>query len=313
MSVFTPVSEAQLRAFLGEYDAGSLHHYKGIEEGIENTNFFVTTSAGAYVLTLFERTPAQDLPYFLGVMGHLAEAGIPSASPVPGRDGAVLRELNGRAAALVQRLAGRGVTTPSVAQCAALGQTLAQMHLAGAGYSGHRDNDRGAVWWTAAAAQLRGHLSADLQQLLDEEIAIQAGAEDAELPRGVIHADLFRDNALFDGEALTGIIDFYYACNDSWLYDLAVCVNDWTINPTGSLSPDHYQALVEAYARVRPIEAAERGLWGLKLRAAALRFWVSRLVDWHFPRAGEMTYQKDPDEFLRILRWHRDHPLTLPG
>ncbi len=311
MSVFTPVSESELRAFLAQYDQGELRDYRGIEEGIENSNFFVSTTAGEFVLTLFERTPAADLPYFLGVMEHLSAAGIPSARPMHGRDGAVLRELNGRAAALVERLDGRGAMQPSPAQCAALGQTLARMHRAGADFDGHRPNCRGPAWWRGCAEALQGHLPQAQQRLLDEEIAHQAAVDDAGLPGGVIHADLFRDNALFDGERLSGLIDFYYACNDSWLYDLAVCVNDWVINPSGVFDEAAYRALLQAYAGERAFTPAEQDLWRDKLRAAALRFWVSRLYDWHFPRPGELTYRKDPAEFERILRQHRAQPPAL--
>jgi homoserine kinase type II len=312
MSVFTPVSEAELKQFLALYHVGELLSFRGIAEGIENTNFFVETSQGRYVLTLFERTPAQDLPYFLGVMGHLSAAGIASARPIPDRADQVLQHLNGRAAALVERLSGKGVEQPTIAQCAALGRALAQMHLAGADFPLFRENCRAADWWTSVATQLQGKLSSDLEQLLADEMAYQACRNDAVLPRGVIHADLFRDNALFAGDELSGVIDFYYACNDCWLYDLAVCVNDWVINATGEFQAEAYQALVCAYVEVRPITPDEHGVWMDKLRAAALRFWVSRLQDWHFPRAGEMTYLKDPQEFERILRAHRGRMLELP-
>ncbi len=311
MSVFTPVAEPELRAFLSAYAQGELLAYKGIEEGIENSNFFVTTTAGEFVLTLFERTPAADLPYFLGVMAHLSDAGIPSAQPLADRRGQVLQQLNGRAAALVQRLAGQGVSRPTLAQCGALGATLARMHLAGKDCSLYRANCRGPQWWTASAAALKPRLAPEVWRLLEDEISYQAGLDDSALSRGVIHADLFRDNALFTGDELSGLIDFYYACNDCWLYDLAVCVNDWVINPTGALDLPAYQGLLQAYQQVRPLSAAEQSLWPAKLRAAALRFWVSRLYDWHFPRPGELTYRKEPAEFEAILRLHRSQPPAL--
>lgn len=311
MSVFTPVSESEMRSFLGGYDLGELQSYRGIEEGIENTNFFVTTDQGDFVLTLFERTPEADLPYFLGVMGHLSAAGVPSARPLPDRQGQVLQRLNGRAAALVERLRGGGLDQPTPAQCEALGQALARLHLAGQDYPGQRANCRGPAWWQDCARQLRGQLPAELQELLDDEIAYQAGVDDSELPGGVIHADLFRDNALFDGARLSGLIDFYYACNDAWLYDLAVCVNDWTINARGGFDAEGYAALLRGYGSVRGCTDRERKLWADKLRAAALRFWVSRLYDWHFPREGELTYSKDPQEFEKILRLHRSQAPAL--
>ncbi len=312
MSVFTPVSESELRDFLGNYDLGELIEYRGIEEGIENTNFFLTTSQGEFVLTLFERTPASDLPYFLGVMDHLARAGIPSARPMVQRSGEVLGTLNGRATAIVERLPGRGLDQPSAKQAEALGQVLAKMHLAAGDFAGRRDNCRGPAWWVPGAQQLQAKLPAEQWALLKDELAYQASVDQSVLPGGVIHADLFRDNALFDGERLTGLIDFYYACNDAWAYDVAVCVNDWAINATGQFNNAVYQALVSAYAAQRPFSAAEQHAWPAQLRRAALRFWVSRLLDWHFPRAGELTYSKDPAEFERILRSHREHNLPWP-
>lgn len=312
MSVFTPVSHEQAAAFLADYALGELRSLEGIAEGIENSNFFVSTDSGRYVLTLFERTPAEDLPYFLGVMGHLAAAGIPCAQPLRDRAGQSLKRLNGRAATLVQRLQGRACETPSPAQCATLGMTLARMHQAAADFPGSRANCRGPDWWTAAAQRLESVLPAAQAELLGDEIAVQAASASADLPRGVIHADLFRDNALFDGERLSGLIDFYYACNEAWLYDLAVCVNDWILVPQGTASTAQYPAMVEAYAGQRPFSAAERKAWPQMLRAAALRFWVSRLVDWHFPRPGEMTYAKDPAVFETILRQHRAQPPVLP-
>lgn len=312
MSVFTPVTEPQLRDFLGAYDLGELVVYRGIEEGIENTNFFLTTTHGEFVLTLFERTPAADLPYFLGVMDHLARAGIPSARPMKRRSGEVLGSLNGRATAIVERLPGGGLDQPGVGQAHALGQVLARMHLAAADFPAQRDNCRGPAWWTPAAQQLQAKLPAEQWALLQDELAFQAEVDQSALPGGVIHADLFRDNALFDGERLTGLIDFYYACNDAWAYDVAVCVNDWAINATGRFNPEVYQALVGAYAAQRPFTAAEQQAWPAQLRRAALRFWVSRLLDWHFPREGELTYSKDPVEFERVLRGHRESTPQWP-
>ncbi len=313
MSVFTPVSESELRRYLSDYDLGDLIAYKGIEEGIENTNFFLTTSQGEFVLTLFERTPAADLPYFLGVMDHLSRAAIPSARPMLRRDGQVLGSLNGRASAIVERLPGRGLEQPHPQQAAALGDVLAKMHQAGADFPDHRPNCRGPAWWEPAAVRLRDKLPAAQYALLEDELAFQATFDQKALPGGVIHADLFRDNALFDGMQLTGLIDFYYACNDAWAYDVAVCVNDWAINARGQFDAAVYEALVGAYAAQRAFSAAERDAWPAQLRRAALRFWVSRLLDWHFPRPGELTYSKDPGEFERILRGHREHTPQWPG
>lgn len=305
MSVFTPVSESELKAYLGQYRLGGLLSYRGIEEGIENSNFFLTTTQGEYVLTLFERTPEQDLPYFLGVMNHLSAAGIPSAQVLAKSDGEILGRLNGRASAIVQRLQGSGVDQPTAAQASALGAALAKLHLAGADFTATRANDRAVQWWTPEVPRLLEKVPHDQAGLLQSELAYQAELDNTAIPGGVVHADLFRDNALFVGDELSGIIDFYYACNDAWLYDLAVCVNDWAVNATGALQSDVYEALVQSYQTGRALGVAERRAWQAQLRRAAFRFWVSRLIDWHFPRAGEMTYSKDPAEFEAILRMHR--------
>ncbi len=311
MSVFTVVSEPQLNEFLRQYAVGSLQAFRGIEEGIENTNYFVDTDSGRFVLTLFERTEFAGLPFFLGVMRHLADGGIPSARPQPGRDGHALRELNGRPAALVERLSGAGVELPTPEQCAQVATVMARMHMVGRGYAGRRANCRGARWWETVAGDLDAHLAPADRELLRDELAYQRDAARIDLPGGVIHADLFRDNALFDRGRLTGLIDFYYACTDAWIYDLAVLVNDWAINARGSLDMPAYTALVAAYVAERVPSDLERAHWNGKLRAAALRFWVSRLQDLHFPRAAELTYTKDPLEFRRILEFHRNQTLEL--
>ncbi|MGJ8668908.1 MAG: homoserine kinase [Oceanococcus sp.] len=313
MSVFTPVSEPELTAYLKNYELGELRQYRGIEEGIENSNFFLSTSQGEFVLTLFERTPEKDLPYFLGVMNHLSAAGIPSAGAMTQRNGQILGRLNGRASAIVERLPGAGVDLPNASQGAALGGMLARLHVAAADFSGQRNNCRASSWWTPELPRLLDVLPAEQAQLLQDEVAFQAAHAQEALPGGVIHADLFRDNALFDGDKLTGIIDFYYACNDAWLYDLAVCVNDWAINATGQLQVRVYQALVTGYQQQRALSEAEQAAWPVQLRRAALRFWLSRLLDWHFPRGGELTYSKDPAEFERVLRDHRAQVPSLLG
>lgn len=311
MSVFTPVTAEELSNFLAQYRVGELIEYSGIAEGIENTNFFVRTTTNRFVLTLFERTPATDLPYFLSVMEALSEAGLPCAAPIHRRDGGVLGELNGRPASLVSRLGGSGIVVPNSLQVAQLGAVLGQMHLALADFPVQRQSDRGLDWMQQAADQVLASLPSEEQQLLSDELRAQHDAAWNTLPRGVIHADLFRDNALFDEERLTGLIDFYYACDGAWIYDLAVSFNDWVLNAGHPAHGSVAKALLQAYQQARPPLSEERALWNMALRRAALRFWLSRLLDWHFPRDGELTYRKDPADFERLLRWHRDNPISL--
>lgn len=301
MSVYTPVERDELEAFLLNYELGDLIDYQGISAGIENTNYFVTTSEKRLVLTLFENHTAEELGYFLDLMAFLAEHAVPSAHPIADRDGHFLRTLNGKPAALVMRLHGASVEQPGVAHCRALGHALGQLHLSGQQFTENRGNDRGPHWWHTTREVIADRLSENERTLLDEELAFQRTHRFDSLPRGVIHADLFRDNALFEGEILTGIIDFYYACNDVLLYDVAVTVNDWCSNNDGSLDEDKLLALLSAYREVRPFTEQEHAAWPVMLRAAALRFWLSRLQDLHFPREGELTHTKDPEVFRTIL------------
>lgn len=311
MSVFTPVTAEQLSNFLAQYRVGELIEYSGIAEGIENTNFFVRTTTNRFVLTLFERTPEKDLPYFLAVMERLADAGLPSAAPVHRRDGAVLGQLNNRPASLVARLSGGGVVVPNALQVAQLGAVMGQMHLALAEFEHTRVSDRGLDWMAQAGAQVADKLTAQEAQLLESELAAQKAAPWDSLPHGVIHSDLFRDNALFDEERLTGLIDFYYACDGAWVYDLAVSFNDWVLNAGHPANGAVAASLLQSYQQSRPLVVAEREMWSMALRRAALRFWLSRLQDWHFPRDGELTYRKDPGDFERLLVWHREHEVPL--
>ena len=302
MSVYTRVEHDQLESFLEHYTLGTLRSFQGISDGIENTNYFVTTAEGEYVLTLFEVLTAEELPFFLDLMAFLAEQGVPSACPLADKQGSYLRELNGKPAALVQRLSGRGVQSPNAAQCAALGQMLGRLHRVGQKFALQRKNSRGADWWPEAAARVMPKLSAIDQQHLKDELRYQASQSRDGMPCGIIHADLFCDNALFKGDQLTGIIDFYYACSDLLLYALAVTVNDWCKNADGSLDEMRTRALLSSYHQELPLTAQDQQLWPVMLRAGALRFWLSRLQDKHFQRPGEMTHIKDPEEYGRILR-----------
>lgn len=311
MSVYTTVTPEQLSAWLGQHNVGTLVDLKGISAGIENTNYFVTTTAGRYVLTLFEKLTAAELPFYLNLMAHLADHGIPSARPIPDLEGELLGELNGKPAALVSFLPGKDVDSPTVAHCSAVGGMLARIHKAGTSYRAGMDNPRGVKWWQQVMPEIAGFLPPDDAALLRYEVDLQARQRFDDLPRGAIHADLFRDNALFEGERISGVIDFYFACTDSFLFDVAVCVNDWCVEPGGEIDSKRSDALIGTYRAVRPFVAREREAWPVVLRAAALRFWISRLYDFHLPRPGELTHAKDPRHFQRILERHLAHPRTL--
>ncbi len=312
MSVYTTVTREDLSVWLAEHNVGTLLSLRGIPAGIENTNYFVDTTAGRYVLTLFEKLTAAELPFYLGLMAHLAGQGIPSARPLPDRSGSLLGELNGKPAALVTFLPGKDVSRPTQAHCAAVGAMLARIHLAGRSYSARMDNPRGLRWWQAVMPQLLPLLAATDAKLLREEIDFQTWQRHGELPRGALHADLFRDNVLLEGSRISGVIDFYFACTDAWLFDVAICVNDWCVRRDGSLDPGRTAALLEAYRATRPFVPEESRAWQPMLRAAALRFWISRLYDFHLPRPGELTHAKDPGHFRAMLRQHIAHGHRLP-
>jgi homoserine kinase type II len=323
MAVFTSISEAELSAWLGDYSLGELQQLQGIASGIENTNYFVTTSNGRFVLTVFEKLTTCELPFYLNLMSHLARHGIPCPAPVANRHNSFLGELKGKPACIVSRLSGASTTKPSAAQCAAMGAMLGQMHLAGQSFAHNMPNARGAAWRAATAPQVRPFLDAQQAALLESEVALHAqqnlaalppqggrrvvpdgNAVTLALPQGVIHADLFLDNVLLEGDRVGGLIDFYFACTDALLYDVAITVNDWCMTPDGALNADHAQTFLRAYHAVRPLQASEIAAWPLMLRLAALRFWLSRLFDMYLPRNGEMVHAHDPRHFERVLKQH---------
>ncbi|MDP3701128.1 MAG: homoserine kinase [Hylemonella sp.] len=318
MAVFTEVSFDEASALLRDLDLGQLQELRGIQGGIENTNYFATTDQGEYVLTLFERLSFEQLPFYLHLMKHLALKGIPVPDPAANRDGDILHKLKDKPAAVVNRLRGQSELRPAPAHCAAVGAMLARMHLAGQDYSRSQPNLRGLAWWNDTVPLVLPHLDAQQAALLRSELAYQNHVADSAaytaLPRGPIHADLFRDNVMFDGPAdapeLSGFFDFYFAGVDTWLFDLAVCLNDWCIDlATGETDRECSAAFLQAYASVRPLTAAERQLLPALLRAGALRFWISRLWDFHLPREASMLQPHDPRHFERVLRQRVHHPL----
>ena len=312
MSVFTPVSPAQLAAWLKGHAVGPLSSLEGIAEGAENTNYLVTTGQGRFVLTLFERLGRDELPFYVELMVHLARHGIPCPAPVADRDGAFLGTLNGRPAVLASFLPGVSVTEPGPVHCAAAGRMLARLHLAGASYGGRLENPRGPRWWRETAPRLMPFLDPAGQTLLKEELDAQFMSRTDDLPRGVIHADLFRDNVLFEEEEIGGVLDFYFAGQDCLLFDLAVTANDWCCDAAGELDGLRTGALLAAYHALRPLNLAEKAAWPLMLRAAALRFWLSRLLDTHQPRAGSVVTVRDPLHFRKILQLRAKTGANVP-
>lgn len=310
MSVFTSVSIQELQTWLQGYSIGEVVELKGISSGITNTNYFVTTTQNKYVLTLFEHNTMDELPYFIDLMSHLATHGVPCPQPITNDSDVSLHMLNGKPAVLISCLNGQDIKEPEVKHCAEVGAVLAKMHIAGQSFveqitnkSGkpHR-NPRDADWRVKTAGQVMPHLAAEDQQLLKDTLAFQTALNISELPKGIIHADLFRDNVLFDGDKVGGLIDFYYACNDLLAYDLAIAVNDWCVQADGALDNARLNAMLDAYQSIRPLTQAEQVAWNSMLRIAALRFWLSRLYDKIYPQDGELTHAKDPDHFKNILK-----------
>ena len=316
MAVFTPVTEEQAALLMSQLGLGELTDLRGIEGGIENTNYFATTDLGEYVLTLFERLNHEQLPFYLFLMKHLAEKGIPVPNPAANQDGDILHTLCDKPAAVVNRLLGKSQLAPDAAHCAEVGAMLARMHLAGEDYNRSQPNLRGLAWWNDTVPVVLPFLDEGQARLLQSELAYQnhiaQGAAYQALPRGPVHADLFRDNVMFEGEKLTGFFDFYFAGNDTWLFDLSVCMNDWCIDlNSGEHAPDRALAMLNAYQEVRPLRPAERQLLPAMLRAGALRFWISRLWDFYLPRDAAMLKPHDPTHFERVLRARLTSPFKL--
>src|SRR5471032_505545 len=307
MAVFTPVSLDDLTQWIKQFPLGQPLALKGIASGIENSNFFLTTEAGDYVLTIFEVLSFEQLPFYLKLMHHLADRGVLVPAPVANDQGELIVALHGKPASIVTKLEGRSQMDPQPVHCAAVGAMLARMHLAALDYPLQQPNLRGLEWWNATTPHVLPFLSDSNAHLLRAEMHFQdafAGCDTyRELQQGPVHDDLFRNNVMFDGERLTGFFDFYFAGCDTWLFDVAVTINDWCINvDTGVLDAARVRAMLDAYHAVRPFTAAEHAAWQPMLRAAALRFWLSRLYDLHLPREAEMLTPHDPRHFERILR-----------
>ena len=316
MAVFTEVLDSQAQELLEQLQLGDLQSLEGIQGGIENTNYFLTSTQGEFVLTLFERLTHTQLPFYLYLMKHLASRGIPVPDPQADRQGDILLTLCGKPAAVVNRLRGRSQLQPTPVHCATVGAMLARMHLAGQDFGREQPNLRGLSWWADTVPLVLPHVNEDQARLLQQELAFQqhvaATSAYAALPCGPIHADLFRDNVMFEGETLTGFFDFYFAGVDRWLFDIAVCLNDWCIeHSSAAYLPAHGQAFLQAYQSVRPLQAAERSLLNPMLRAGALRFWISRLWDFYLPREANLLQPHDPTHFERVLRQRVLHPLAL--
>lgn len=311
MAVFTPVSESDANQLLADYDLGTLVSLTGISAGIENSNFFLTTSQGEFVLTVFEVLEAAQLPFYVELMHHLASRQVPVPMPQTRRDGVRISNLHDKPAIIVTRLAGEWVRQPSAAHCEIAARTMAQSHLAAKDFVIYQPNLRGLDWWKITAPKVIHHLSRNQRDLLEQalltQIELAADGKLDTLPAGPAHCDYFRDNVLFTGTPespqMGGVIDFYFAGCDYWLFDLAVAVNDWCVDTeTGELDPVRLSAWLRGYTSIRSFEPAERAVWPQILRAAALRFWISRLFDFYNPRPAETLKPHDPTQFERILR-----------
>jgi homoserine kinase type II len=309
VAVYTDVAAEDLAAFLAGYDIGELLSYKGIAEGVENSNFLVHTSRGYFILTLYEkRVAANDLPFFLGLMEHLHERGITCPQPVKNRNGDMLGRVSGRPAAVITFLDGMWIRRPTSEHCAALGEALAKLHLAGLDFAGRRANALSVEGWRPlyeACCERANEAQRDLKPFLQAELLHLEKSWPRQLPQGVIHADLFPDNVFFLGDKLSGLIDFYFACNDALAYDVAICLNAWCFETDQSYNVTRGRSLLAAYAAVRPLSADEREALPLLSRGAALRFLLTRLVDWFDVPPGALVRPKDPIEYYRKLRFHQ--------
>ena len=316
MAVYTDVAFGEAADLLQALDVGQLQNLKACAGGIENTNYFADTDSGAYVLTLFERLSFEQLPFYLQLMKHLAERGIPVPNPAPDKNGQILHSLKGKPAAVVNKLRGTSELAPTQAHCFQVGTMLARMHLAGQDFNLSQPNLRGLPWWNTTLPAVLPHVTPQQRSMLLGELAYQnhiaASPGFKALPTGTVHGDLFRDNVMFEGGKLTGFFDFYFAGCDTFLFDLGVCLNDWCVDlPTGQHHAERADAFLTAYQGVRLLTAQERKLLPAMARAGALRFWISRLWDFYLPREASLLKAHDPTHFERVLRERVLHPVCL--
>lgn len=316
MAVYTEVSFDEAADFLQALDVGQLQSLKPCAGGIENTNYFVDTDSGQYVLTLFERLSFEQLPFYLQLMKHLAQRGIPVPNPAADKSGAILHSLKGKPAAVVNKLTGASELAPGAAHCTQVGAMLARMHLAGQDFTLSQPNLRGLAWWNSTLPAILPQVNAAQRSLMLGELAYQnhmsATSAFKALPSGTVHGDLFRDNVMFENGQLTGFFDFYFAGCDTFLFDIGICLNDWCVDlPTGQHDAARADAFLSAYQAVRPLTAQERSLLPAMARAGALRFWVSRLWDFYLPREASLLKAHDPTHFERVLRQRVLHPVRL--
>lgn len=307
MAVYTEVGDAELEAFLTQYEIGNAESFKGIAEGVENSNYLLTTGTGQYIVTLYEkRVDPSELPFFLGLLDHLAARGINCPRPIHGRDGQALRTLAGRPAAITTFLQGLWPRRILVAHCGPVGEALAALHLAGRDFPIRRANALSVAGWRPLFEASRRHIDdGALIRELEDELDFLEGSWPQALPSGVIHADLFNDNVFFLHDRLSGLIDFYFACNDAFAYDVAICLNAWCFEPDNAFNATKGRALLQGYEAVRPLGAEERAVLPILARGAALRFLLTRLYDWVHTPAGALVKRKDPREYLAKLRFHR--------
>nr|WP_315467874.1 homoserine kinase [uncultured Undibacterium sp.] len=318
MAVFTSVTLEDLTPWMKQFPLGKALNIRGIASGIENSNFFIDTEQGEYVLTIFENLNFEQLPFYLKLMRHLADRGVLVPAPIANVDGELCVALHGKPAAIVSKLNGSSQMEPQAVHCAEVGAMLARMHLAGRDFTIHQANLRSLDWWQTTVPKVLSFLSDTNRQLMQDEIAFQSAfaltPTYKALATGPVHADLFRNNVMFDGEQLTGFFDFYFAGCDTWLFDVAVTINDWCIDlASGELDLIRVNAMLNAYHAVRPFTQEESQSWQAMLRAAAFRFWLSRVYDFYQPRDAEMLTPHDPTHFERILRLRVSQPVpALP-